>query len=266
MLVTAGLFLGTASGNQNGYADVHVYCIVLKNFLQHVQAKRQEMGCVSISVLCLYGYFFQRTLWFVNTASCEHQLPYLSKKITNYKILLGLENLAHLLIILCAVWFFGVYFESGPEYLNNLLFHQTVNRGINTFHHKEPFYYYMVSFWYSLAPWSLLIFGVLLLSVVKRHIKTDLERFFLTTIVVIFVMLSLVSSKIQIYLAPAFPFMIYLTALLLQKFKWNRWLAITVALPAFLFSISIFVLLYFIFAEENQVLEPTIYRTRCCST
>lgn len=160
-----------------------------------------------------------------------------------------------MLIILCAIWFSGVVNEGVPGYLNNLLFHQTVNRGIDTFHHKEPFYYYMVSFWYSLAPWSMLIFGVLLLSAVKRHIKTDLERFFLTTIIVILVMLSLVSSKIQIYMAPAFPFMIYLTALLLQKFKWNRWLAITVALPAFLFSISIFVLLYFIFAEENQVIN-----------
>jgi hypothetical protein len=68
-------------------------------------------------------------------------------------------------------------------------------------------------------------------------------------------MLSLVSSKIQIYLAPAFPFLIYLNALLMQKMKWNPWLALALAFPAFLLSISIFVLLYFIFTEENQVVN-----------
>jgi len=163
-----------------------------------------------------------------------------------------------ILIILCAIWFSGVVNEGVPGYLNNLLFHQTVDRGIDTFHHKEPFYYYFVSYWYSLAPWSMLILVVLLLSAVKRHIKTDLERFFLTTIAVIFIILSLVSSKIQIYLAPAFPFMIYLTALLLQKFKRNNWLALAVGLPALLFSSSIFVLVYFIlFKDENKVLSHT---------
>jgi len=163
-----------------------------------------------------------------------------------------------ILIILCAIWFSGVVNEGVPGYLNNLLFHQTVDRGIDTFHHKEPFYYYFVSYWYSLAPWSMLILVVLLLSAVKRHIKTDLERFFLTTIAVIFIILSLVSSKIQIYLAPAFPFMIYLTAMLLQKFKRNNWLALAVGLPALLFSSSIFVLVYFIlFKDENKVLSHT---------
>lgn len=29
------------------------------------------------------------------------------------------------LLVGCALWFAGVYLEGGPEYLNNLLFHQT---------------------------------------------------------------------------------------------------------------------------------------------
>ncbi len=162
-----------------------------------------------------------------------------------------------ILILFSSVWFLGVYFESGSAYLNNLLFRQTVNRGINTFHHKEPFYYYLISYWYSLAPWSLLIFGVLLLSIVKRYLKTDLERFFLTTITVILLMLTLVSSKIEIYFLPAFPFLVYLTVILLEKYKWNQWLSLAVALPTLLFSTSIFVLLYLIFTEENKVLSQT---------
>jgi len=183
----------------------------------------------------------------------------LEKKIATLKRYWGWKTWL-ILIIFCGIWFAGVANEGVPGYLNNLLFHQTVNRGINTFHHKEPFYYYMVSFWYSLAPWSLLIFGIFLTSLKKGWIKTELERFFLTTIAVMFIMLSLVSSKIQIYLAPAFPFMIYLTALLMKKFKWNQWLSLAIGLPALLFSSSIFVLGYFIlFRNENKILiQPFI--------
>ncbi|MCD8079218.1 MAG: glycosyltransferase family 39 protein [Bacteroides sp.] len=132
----------------------------------------------------------------------------------------------------CLLWFLGVYLEGGDAYLSNLLFHQTVNRAVDSFHHKEPFYYYMVSYWYSLAPWSLFLFGVLLVSVFRRYIRTDLERFFAVILLTTFVFLSSVSSKIQIYMAPAFPFFVYLPVLLLSRFRWNRWLAFTLAVPA----------------------------------
>lgn len=132
----------------------------------------------------------------------------------------------------CALWFGGVYWEAGPAYLDNLLFNQTVNRAVNSFHHEEPFYYYFVTLWYSLAPWSLLLVGVLVVSVRRKLLQTDLERFFLTVLVTTFVMLSCISSKIAVYLAPTFPFFIYLPVLLLSRFRWNRWLALSVAIPA----------------------------------
>ncbi len=254
MLLTSGLFLGAALVIRMDMLMCMFIVLSLKTFYSMYKQKGKKWDVYLFPFYVFMAIFSKGPFGLLIPLLVSIGYLIFEKKLRTIKFYWGWKTWL-ILIFLCSVWFFGVYFESGPEYLNNLLFHQTVNRGINTFHHKEPFYYYMVSFWYSLAPWSLLIFGVLLHSVVKRQIKTDLERFFLTTILVIFVMLSLVSSKIQIYLAPAFPFIIYLTALLLQKFKWNRWLAITVALPAFLFSISIFVLLYFIFAEENAVLK-----------
>ena len=131
----------------------------------------------------------------------------------------------------CALWFGGVLWEGGTEYLNNLLFHQTIDRAVDAFHHKEPFYYYLVVVWYAIAPWSLLIIGAILFGIWKRMIRTDLEKFFLTVIGTTFVMLSLISSKIQIYLLPAFPFMVFLAAMLLSKMCRNALFTVAIAIP-----------------------------------
>lgn len=142
------------------------------------------------------------------------------------------------LLVGCTVWFGGVFWEGGSAYLNNLLFHQTVDRAVDSFHHKEPFYYYLVSVWYSLAPWSLLLIGVIGAGVYRKLIHSDLERFFVTILLTTFVMLSFISSKIAVYLAPAFPFFVYLAVLWLSRFRWNQWLALSVAIPAVVFVCS----------------------------
>lgn len=107
----------------------------------------------------------------------------------------------------CILWFGAVYWEGGNAYLNNLLFHQTIDRAVNSFHHEEPFYYYFISIWYSLLPWSLLLIGGIITALWKKMHRTELQTFFLTIIVVTFVMLSLISSKIAVYMLPAFPFL-----------------------------------------------------------
>lgn len=143
-----------------------------------------------------------------------------------------------ILLVGCAIWFCGVYVEGGPVYLNNLLFNQTVNRAVNSFHHEEPFYYYFISVWYSLAPWSLLLVGIIVVGACRKLIKTELERFFLVVVVTTFAMLSCISSKIAVYLAPAFPFFVYLAVLLLSRIKWNHWLALALAIPVAALSLA----------------------------
>lgn len=124
-----------------------------------------------------------------------------------------------ILAVLCGLWFTGVYLDGGTDYLNNLLFNQTINRAVDSFHHKEPFWYYAVTYWYAIAPWSLLTFGVILLGFIKHKIKSDTEKLLAAVTLSTLIMMSLVSSKIVIYLLPCFPFMLYLTALLLPKVK-----------------------------------------------
>lgn len=153
---------------------------------------------------------------------------------------------------LCILWFGCVYAEGGTSYLNNLLFHQTVNRAVNAFHHKAPFYFYLTSFWYSLAPWSLLIVWLLVRNYRQRTSTSSLERFYLVVALTTLVMLSCISSKIAIYLAPAFPFFVYSAVILLEKESWNRVTALTLAVPATIFSLAIVAL----FVADKWQLAP----------
>lgn len=114
------------------------------------------------------------------------------------------------LIALCAVWFGAVWTEGGRSYLDNLLLHQTVDRAVNAFHHQRPIYYYAIAIWYVLAPWSLLELAAIVEG--RRSDRTDLRRVCASVVCATFVMLSLTSSKIQVYLLPLIPFAVYWAA------------------------------------------------------
>ncbi|MBQ7856779.1 MAG: glycosyltransferase family 39 protein [Alistipes sp.] len=138
----------------------------------------------------------------------------------------------------CGVWFGAVYIDGGADYLNNLLFHQTIDRAVDAFHHKEPWYYYLISVWYSVAPFSLLAVGVVLLHWACRKPMSDIEQLFSVIIASTFVMLSVFSSKLAVYLAPTFPFIIFLALLFMQGERVKRWHRIAVTLPAAIFALA----------------------------
>lgn len=139
----------------------------------------------------------------------------------------------------CSLWWGGVLVEGGADYLRNLLFHQTLDRAVDAFHHKEPFYYYLISMWYSMAPWSLLAVAAIAVGVAKGLLKGDVEQLFATVIISTLVMLSLFSSKIAVYLAPVFPFVIYLGSLMCCRLGRVPYLTFCVALPASIFILAL---------------------------
>lgn len=57
---------------------------------------------------------------------------------------LGLKTWG-IIAALSAVWLTCVWLEGGPEYINNLLFKQTVGRAVNAFTHARPFWFYLVT-------------------------------------------------------------------------------------------------------------------------
>lgn len=144
-----------------------------------------------------------------------------------------------IILFLCAIWFTCVYLEGGYDYIHNLLFKQTVGRGINSFHHKEPFYYYLKTIWYAIAPWSILCVVVMVKGFTQRIIqRKTLYKFFSITILSTFVMMSLISSKIDIYLLPIYPFTIYLTMLLLQEMRTDWMIKSALLIPSALLALS----------------------------
>ena len=123
-----------------------------------------------------------------------------------------------ILVLLFSLWFGAVYLESGADYLKNLLFHQTFGRAVHSFHHSHPFYYYAIVIWYCLAPWSPLVVVLLVMALRRKVAKTDMQRYFLTISMVTFILLSCISGKLEIYLLPALPFMVYAAAMVMPKF------------------------------------------------
>lgn len=129
-----------------------------------------------------------------------------------------------ILILGCALWWGMVYVEGGSEYLNNLLFHQTVDRAVHAFHHHHPFYFYMVCIWYCIAPWTIHIVASIVMSLQKKAVRSPLHTFFITSSITTLVLLSCISSKLEIYMIPAIPFLVYATALYLPRVSQPRWL------------------------------------------
>lgn len=142
------------------------------------------------------------------------------------------------LLCLCALWFFGVYADGGKEYLDNLLFHQTIDRAVDSFHHKRPFHYYLVAVWYIIAPWSLYVVGSMVADLRHPSRLPALQLFFLAIAVSTLVLLSCISSKLQIYLLPAVPFMVYSAIISLPKYDTSLLTKIAVGFPYAVFALA----------------------------
>ena len=132
-----------------------------------------------------------------------------------------------ILIVLCGIWWGCAYLEGGRPYIDNLLVHQTVDRAVNAFHHQRPWYWYLYTVWYAMGPWALLTIPVSVRGLVRHEGDTALVRFFLLVSTVFFVLMSCFSSKLQIYLLPAFGFVNYAAFQLLQaaddgRRRWPR--------------------------------------------
>lgn len=155
----------------------------------------------------------------------------------------------------CIIWFTMVYIDGGSDYLDNLLFHQTFGRAVNAFHHKQPIYYYLYSVWYDMLPWSLLSIGIIITAIYRHWLQTDLEKLFLTVICCTFIMLSLISSKLDVYLIPAYPFIIYLTVIYLRRIRYNGWTCIALVIPALAFITALPLFYLIVQKPDNNFLQ-----------
>lgn len=231
LLLTSGFFFGTAIVLRMDMlmSLFIVWALYLFFRMYSGEARRWDPW---LFPLCLFMALFTKGplgVLIPLVATCVFLL--VKNKVQSIKSYWGWKTWG-ILLILCAGWFAGVMAEGGTTYLRNLVVHQTVGRAVSSFHHSEPFYFYLLAFWYSLAPWSLLMAGVLVMGLRKRFFSSDREVFFLVTALSTLVMLSLLSGKLEVYLLPAFPFLAYLSLLWLKRLGWSRRTYVTIIVPA----------------------------------
>lgn len=137
-----------------------------------------------------------------------------------------------ILISLCAIWFLAVYADGGKEYLDNLLFHQTMGRAVNSFHHSRPVWWYCEAIWYVAAPWSFYAVYMLIRALRNFRVLPDTEKLFFISVLTTFIMLSLISGKLQVYLLPLLPFMIYGSWMETIRGGSSKWATLSLIIPS----------------------------------
>lgn len=244
MLITAGLFTGVTLVVRMDMLMNMFIVLSLYTFYKIYRGEGRKRDHWLFPVYIFLALFSKGPLGILIPFMSTLLFLFYEKKGSDFKKYWGWKSVL-IIVCGCAIWFTGVYLEGGNEYLNNLLVHQTIDRGINSFRHKEPFYYYVITLWYSLAPWSLLAIGLLIVGLSKKKIHRTLELFFGIIILSTLVLLSLLSSKLAIYSLPVIPFIIYLSVLLLKKFNLqNRWIVISVSLPAVMLILTLPAIIY----------------------
>ena len=159
----------------------------------------------------------------------------------------------------CAVWWGLTYAEGGSEYLHNLLFHQTMDRAVNAFHHSRPFHFYLVCLWYCLAPWSIYAVASLAMSLRRNRYRSPLYTYFLVSGITILVILSCISSKLQVYMLPAVPFLMYAAALNFKEDASCSWCKVCIGIPAFIFVLAMPALIVYAEISGNTSIPLSVY-------
>lgn len=154
-------------------------------------------------------------------------------------------------LIACILWFAMVYIEGGNDYLYDLTVRQTVGRGVNSFAHKKPFYYYLQGMWGTFMPWSFVYIFAFILSFKRDRKSSTIEKMFSSVIIATFGFLSIASGKLEIYLIPIYPFVAFYAMLVLRDYKKTRFYQYTLALPTLV--LSLIPVVYYFFDKKGEI-------------
>ncbi len=132
-----------------------------------------------------------------------------------------------------------VWVEGGAEYVGHLASAYTTDSFVDLLRHEEPVWFYFKILFFTLAPWSLLLIGLIVAALLRSRRLEDIEQLFLTFIFTTLVLLSAFNLKSVLYIAPVLPFVVYLAALVSRSIPTNGWMKLAVAIPAFFWAASL---------------------------
>ena len=123
------------------------------------------------------------------------------KRMREMRLLPGM--LLMIAIVLC--WYLPAVSKGGETYLNETLFHQTIDRYSKGTSHVRPIFYYLYNLPLDFLPWTLFLPAAVAYGYSKEGMKK--KEFFplLVWSIVIFVFFSLSKGKRELYLLPLFP-------------------------------------------------------------
>ena len=184
-------------------------------FLYHAWMRRSALGLMTLGFLCaglavlvkgplglafplVTALFF--LLW-------EGRITRLFRLDALWGIVLGAA--------IPGVWLTAAWMDSGDVFLNNILYKQILERALDTWHHAEPWYHYLMTFPLIAMPWTLLLlflpWGRIFSKPVREAVKASRTpdasgtAYLWCAVIPGFVMLSLISIKLPIYALPLFP-------------------------------------------------------------
>lgn len=97
-------------------------------------------------------------------------------------------------------------------YLNNLLFKQTVVRYVDSWHHEQPFYYFLTTTLWDFFPWWPIFFMALIVSFKKWRSLPDKTKYAWCICLFVFIFFSIPKGKRNLYVLPVYPFAAYIVA------------------------------------------------------
>jgi len=134
------------------------------------------------------------------------------RRLLRADIALGLA----LLTGICLAWLLGAYIVEGTDFIKNIFEKQIFGRTVDSWHHKHPWWHYFAVLPAIMLPWSLVLLIVpwkerILNTRISGNISScfksgdETTQYLWVVFVSGFVLLSLISTKVAIYLLPLFP-------------------------------------------------------------
>lgn len=130
------------------------------------------------------------------------------------------------IIFICAVlglWLYKIYLlPDGKDYISLMIGQETIGRIVKSKTHIRPFYYYLTMLPVLMYPYEIFLLGGLVhyIKNIKKYKSWEyLEKIGFAWTTVPFIIFSLASGKLEIYLLPLFPGMIIMTYSFILKIK-----------------------------------------------
>ncbi|MGM9674996.1 MAG: ArnT family glycosyltransferase [Bacteroidaceae bacterium] len=258
MLTTAGLFLGLAVTLRMDLLMCLFVVLAMRAFwrMKYVpQLRRREQWLFPV-----YTFLAVFTNGFVGiiVPLCSTVVYlWMKGRLRTLAYFWGLRTWG-VLAGLTAVWLGMTYMEGGTAYIHHMIADQTLGAILHADIHDRPFYFYLATIWYSFAPYSIFVAAILFTVLRPDFVRTELQRYFLCITLTTFVAISCISSKLQVYMLPAFPFMVYAAAMALPRVRMNAWYRATISLPALAFALALPALVVMVVCDVYPLLNDTL--------